>query len=91
MKHIIQIDISKDKNYYVAQGLDAALVTQAKTLDKLTRNLKEAIRLHLADPDAGLELTAKAKRRLAHAKRVIASGKKSNGITLEEFEKKYLR
>lgn len=47
MKNIIQFNIYKGDEYYVAQGVDLPVVTQGKTLDKLTANLKEAIQLHL--------------------------------------------
>jgi predicted RNase H-like HicB family nuclease len=49
MKHIIQFQISKGDTYYVAQGIDLAIVTQAKTLDDLAKNILEATALHLED------------------------------------------
>lgn len=51
MKRIIQVHIHKGDNYYVAECIDLPLVTQAKTLDELGENLKEAIALHLEDED----------------------------------------
>ncbi|MBI4050207.1 MAG: type II toxin-antitoxin system HicB family antitoxin [Candidatus Doudnabacteria bacterium] len=47
MKHIIQFRITKYENYYVAEGLDLAIVTQGNTLDEVVANLKEALQLHL--------------------------------------------
>ena len=47
MKSIIQFSVVKGENYYVASGVDLPIVTQGKTLDELTKNLKEAIELHL--------------------------------------------
>ena len=47
MKSIIQFSVVKGESYYVASGLDLPIVTQGKTLDELTKNLKEAIELHL--------------------------------------------
>ncbi len=47
MKRIIQVYVSKGEKYYVAEGIDLPVVTQAKTLDELARNIKEAIELHL--------------------------------------------
>jgi predicted RNase H-like HicB family nuclease len=46
MKNIIQFQISKGEKYYVAEGISVPIVTQAKTLDKLTENIKEAVSLH---------------------------------------------
>ena len=47
MKHIIQVYVSKGDKYYVAEGVDLPIVTQAKTLDELTKNIQEAVELHL--------------------------------------------
>ncbi|MBU1091842.1 type II toxin-antitoxin system HicB family antitoxin [Patescibacteria group bacterium] len=47
MKKIIQFNISKGEKYYVAQGINLPIVTQGKTLDELTKNLKEAVDLQL--------------------------------------------
>lgn len=47
MKKIIQVRISKGEKQYVAECLDLPVVTQGKTLDEVTENLREAIGLHL--------------------------------------------
>jgi len=47
MKKIIQVRISKGEKYYVAECVDLPVVTQGKTLDEVTENIKEAISLHL--------------------------------------------
>lgn len=51
MKRIIQFHISQGENYYVAEGADLAVVTQGKTLDELTKNIQEAVELHLEGED----------------------------------------
>lgn len=51
MKSIIQFTIQKYKKYYVAQGVELAIVTQGKTLDELIRNINEAVALHLEGED----------------------------------------
>lgn len=51
MKHIVQFRISKGDKYYTAEGIDLAIVTQAKTLDELTKNIIEATSLHLEGED----------------------------------------
>ncbi len=45
-KHIIQISVSKGDKYYVAEGVNLPVVTQAKTLDELAKNVQEALELH---------------------------------------------
>jgi predicted RNase H-like HicB family nuclease len=47
MKRFIQFHIFKGEKYYVAECTDLPIVTQAKTLDELTANIKEALDLHL--------------------------------------------
>jgi predicted RNase H-like HicB family nuclease len=47
MRSIIQFDIQKGDKYYVASGIGLSIVTQAKTLDELSKNIKEAVELHL--------------------------------------------
>ena len=37
--------------YYVANRLEVAVVTQGRTLDEMLDNLREAISLHLEDED----------------------------------------
>ena len=47
MKSVIHFYISKGEKYYVAEGVELAIVTQAKTLDELIKNIHEATELHL--------------------------------------------
>ncbi len=47
MKKIIQVHIHKGDTYFIGECVDLPVVTQGKTLDELTENLKEAIALQL--------------------------------------------
>lgn len=47
VRKIIQVHISRGDKYFVAECIDFPVVTQGKTLDELTSNLKEAIALQL--------------------------------------------
>ncbi len=47
MKRIIQVKIYKGEKYYVAECVDLPVVTQGKTLDEATENIRQAIDLHL--------------------------------------------
>ena len=40
-----------EQSGYVAECLEIPVVTQGQTLDEVTRNLKEAVELHLAGED----------------------------------------
>jgi predicted RNase H-like HicB family nuclease len=51
MRKIIQVRIFKGEKQYVAECLDLPVVTQAKTLDELIENLREAMSLHLKGED----------------------------------------
>ncbi len=58
-KQIIQIQVSKGDFYYVAEGVNLPIVTQAKTLDELMYNIQEAVELHLEEENLDeLELAA---------------------------------
>jgi predicted RNase H-like HicB family nuclease len=60
----IHVVVRRSAGYYVAEGLELALVTQARSLDEVLRNLRQAVRLHLEgeDPD---ELGLSASPRIA--------------------------
>lgn len=59
MKKNIYIRVTKGQDYYVAECLDLPVVTQAKTLDELAENIKEAVGLHLEGEDlAELDLVS---------------------------------
>ena len=47
MRHSIKAFVHKGENYYVAECVEIAVVTQGKTLDETMANLQEAVALHL--------------------------------------------
>ena len=47
VKKIIQVHIFRSETHFVAECIDLPVVTQAKTLDELAHNVREAIALHL--------------------------------------------
>lgn len=49
MKTIIQFTIQKGEKYYTAHANDFPIFTQAETLDKLVKNIREATELHFSD------------------------------------------
>jgi predicted RNase H-like HicB family nuclease len=51
MKRTIQFRISRGEALYVAECLDLPVVTQAKSLDELASNIREATALHLEGED----------------------------------------
>jgi predicted RNase H-like HicB family nuclease len=51
MRRIIQVRVYKGDKYYIAECIDLPVVTQGKTLDEVTANIKEAISLHLEGED----------------------------------------
>jgi len=46
--------VRRSAGFYVAEGLELALVTQGRSLDELLANLRAAIRLHLEGEDPGV-------------------------------------
>ncbi len=51
MCHSIKAYIYKGEEYYVAECMDIAVVTQGRTLDETMSNLQEAVSLHLEGED----------------------------------------
>lgn len=51
MKRIIHVRVYRGESQYVAECLDLPVVTQARTLDELAGNIREAISLHLEGED----------------------------------------
>ena len=51
MRHSIKAFVYKSEEYYVAECMDIAVVTQGKTLDETVANLREAVALHLEGED----------------------------------------
>jgi len=47
MKKIIQVRIYKGDKYYVAECVDLPVVSQGRSLDEVSENIKEAVLLHL--------------------------------------------
>ena len=52
MKSIIQFLISRSEKHYVAEAVGFPIVTQGKTFEELTDNIKEAVEVYLHDEDA---------------------------------------
>jgi len=50
----IHVAVRRSAGFYVAEGLELAVVTQGRSLDELVANLKEAIRLHLEGEEPGV-------------------------------------
>jgi predicted RNase H-like HicB family nuclease len=51
MKKIIQVRIYKGDEYYVAECIDLPVVSQGRSLDEVSENIKEAVLLHLEGED----------------------------------------
>ena len=51
MRRTIKAFIHKGENYYIAECMELAVVTQGKTLDDTIANLNEAVALHLEGED----------------------------------------
>ncbi|MFW6150157.1 MAG: type II toxin-antitoxin system HicB family antitoxin [Chloroflexota bacterium] len=59
LQRTVKAVVRKGEEYYVAECMEIAVVTQGKTLDETLTNLQEAVALHLEGEDPGsLGLTA---------------------------------
>ncbi len=55
MKNTISFKISKEGKYYTASAIGFFIVTQGKTLDELSKNIREAINLYFKDTSKKLK------------------------------------
>jgi predicted RNase H-like HicB family nuclease len=51
LQRTIKAIVRKGEQWYVAECVEIAVVTQGKTLDELLKNLQEAVALHLEGED----------------------------------------
>jgi predicted RNase H-like HicB family nuclease len=51
LQHTVKALVRKGEEYYIAECLEIAVVTQGKTLDETLANLQEAVALHLEGED----------------------------------------
>jgi len=51
LQHTVKATIRKGDDYYVAECVEIAVVTQGKTLEETLSNLQEAVSLHLEGED----------------------------------------
>jgi len=51
LQHTVKALVRKGEEYYVAECVEIAVVTQGKTLDETLVNLQEAVALHLEGED----------------------------------------
>jgi predicted RNase H-like HicB family nuclease len=51
LQHTIKALVRKGEEFYVAECLEIAVVTQGKTVDETLANLQEAVALHLEGED----------------------------------------
>jgi hypothetical protein len=72
----IHVVVRRSAGYYVAEGLELALVTQGRSFDELLRNLRQAVRLHLEGEDPGvLGLSASPRIALTYEEGLSGDGK----------------
>lgn len=51
MKSIIQFTVSHEDGVYTAEGVNVSIVTDGKTFEELTNNIREAVSLYFEDED----------------------------------------
>lgn len=51
MRNIIQFSISQEGKWYTAVAVGAPIVTQGKTLEEVSRNIREAVEVYLHGED----------------------------------------
>ncbi len=51
MRQILQFNIIKDGKWYTAEGIGIPVVTQAKTIQELNKNIREVVAVYLEGED----------------------------------------
>ncbi len=51
MKAILQFNITQDDNVYTAEGVNASIVTEARTFEELQDNIRDAVALYFEGDD----------------------------------------
>jgi predicted RNase H-like HicB family nuclease len=51
LQHTVKALVRRGEQYYVAECVELAVVTQGKTVDETLSNLREAVALHLESED----------------------------------------
>ena len=51
MKSIIQFSISREDDFYTAEGVNAPIVTEAQTFEELQDNIRDAVALYFEGDD----------------------------------------
>ena len=54
LQHTVKALVRKGEQYYVAECVEIAVVTQGETLDQTLANLQEAVALHLEGEDPSI-------------------------------------
>ncbi|MEX2271548.1 MAG: type II toxin-antitoxin system HicB family antitoxin [Vicinamibacterales bacterium] len=54
LRSLLHAVITRSEKWYVAEVLELPVVTQARTLDEIVTNVREAVGLHLRDEDRAL-------------------------------------
>lgn len=71
----LHVIVRRSAGFYVAEGLELALVTQGRSLDELLRNIKQAVQLHLEGEDPGVfGLTASPRIAMTYEERMSGDG-----------------
>jgi hypothetical protein len=51
-RDIVHVVVTRDAGWYIAEGLEIAVVTQGRSLDELVTNVRDAVALHLGGGEA---------------------------------------
>jgi predicted RNase H-like HicB family nuclease len=65
---LVKIEAYFDGEFWCARGIGEDIFTQAKTLDELHQNIKEAVTTHYGETDEAISILTLSEVKLADAK-----------------------
>ena len=65
---LVKIETYFDGEFWCARGIGEDIFTQAKTLDELHQNIKEAVAAHYGETDEAISILTLSEVKLADAK-----------------------
>jgi len=65
---LVKVEIYFDGEFWCARGMGEDIFTQAKTLDELHQNIKEAVAVHYGETDEPITILTLSEVKLANAK-----------------------
>ena len=73
---VLHVQVEQDDGWYIAQGLEEpGVITQARTLDEIVKNVREVVELMFNEKNVDIELLLSSKVAVSRRKRASTKRK----------------